>query len=164
MSMGMKYRESKGDDLFRRSLYTVWKRTVNPPSMAILDAADREACWVRSKRTNTPLQALTLLNEKAFVESARHLATQLISPEVNDPIETGFQIVTGRAPSTSEKGILTHALEEYRSEFLAAPDAAKKLIAYGTTPAPNEIDPVELAAHTALANVLLNLDEAITRE
>ncbi|MCB1066016.1 MAG: DUF1553 domain-containing protein [Verrucomicrobiae bacterium] len=164
MSMGMKYRDSKGSDLFRRSLYTVWKRTVNPPSMAILDAADREACWVRTKRTNTPLQALTLLNETAFVESARHLATRLIAPEVSDPVQTGFEIVTGRLPSESEKAILAHALEEYRTEFRQSPKNAAKLIAYGTTPFPKGIDSVELAAHTALANVLLNLDEAITRE
>ncbi len=164
MSMGMKYTESKGRDLFRRSLYTVWKRTVNPPSMAILDAADREACWVKTKRTNTPLQALTLLNEKAFVESARHLATRLLAPEVTDPIDTGFRLVAARAPSTSEKAILQQALDEYRAEFRDAPDEAKKLIAYGTTPVPEKLDPIELAAHTALANVLLNLDETITRE
>ena len=164
MSMGMKYNESKGRDLFRRSLYTVWKRTVNPPSMAILDAADREACWVKTKRTNTPLQALTLLNEKAFVESARHLATRLLAPEVTDPIDTGFRLVAARAPSTSEKAILRHALDEYRAEFSASPEEAKKLIAYGTTPVPEGIDPIELAARTALANVLLNLDETITRE
>lgn len=164
MSMGMKYQKSKGRDLFRRSLYTVWKRTVNPPSMAILDAADREACWVKTKRTNTPLQALTLLNEKAFVESARHLATRLLAPEVNDPVETGFQIVASRTPTASERAILQHALDEYRGEFSQAPDEAKKLIAYGTTPVPENLDPIELAAHTALANVLLNLDETITRE
>ncbi len=164
MSMGMKYTESKGADLFRRSLYTVWKRTVNPPSMAILDAADREACWVKTKRTNTPLQALTLLNEKAFVESARHLATRLLEPGVTDPVDSGFRLVTGRSPVASERAVLAHALQEYRHEFQAAPDEAKKLIAYGTTPVPAGIDPVELAALTAWANLLLNLDETLTRE
>lgn len=164
MSMGMKYTESKGEDLFRRSLYTVWKRTVNPPSMAILDAADREACWVGTKRTNTPLQALTLLNEKAMVESARHLATRLLESGVVDPVDTGFRLVTGRFPAASERAVLAHALEEYRAEFRAAPEEAKKLIAFGTTPAPAKVDPVELAAHTAWANVLLNLDETLTRE
>lgn len=162
MSMGMKYKQSKGDDLFRRSLYTIWKRTVAPPSMAILDAADREACWVGAKRTNTPLQALTLLNETAFVESARHLATQLLESE--SPVSDGFKTVAARVPTDRELKVLQSALDEYRKEFQASPEAATKLIAIGTTPVPKGVDAVELAAHTAFANVLLNLDEVITKE
>jgi hypothetical protein len=164
MSMGMKYRQSKGDDLFRRSLYTIWKRTVAPPSMAILDAADREACWVRTKRTNTPLQALTLLNETAFVESARHLATRMLTEGSEDPLGFGFRMVTARRPSDAERTILASALEDYRREFQHSPTTAEKLIATGTTPTAQNLAPAELAAHTVLANVLLNLDEVITKE
>ncbi len=164
MSMGMKYQPSKGGDLFRRSLYTIWKRTVAPPSMAIFDSADREACWVGVKRTNTPLQALTLLNEPAYVESARHLATRLLTEAANDPIRHGFHIVAAREPTPPELAILTDALQTYQAEFAADSEAATKLIANGSTPVPKHLDPAELAAHMALANVLLNLDEVITRE
>jgi hypothetical protein len=164
MSMGQKYKQSTGDDLFRRSLYTIWKRTVNPPSMAILDAADREACSVGTKRTNTPLQALTLLNETAFVESARKLAERILHENPRDPVAHAFKIVTLRDPRPDENEILTQGLREYLAHFRANPDAAKSLTTIGTAPAPKDLDPIELAAHTTLANVLLNLDEVITRE
>ena len=164
MSMGMKYKPSTGDDLFRRSLYTIWKRTVNPPSMAILDAADREACWVGVKRTNTPLQALLLLNETTFIESARKLAERLILEKEKDPVTYGFRIVTQREPSPDEEKILTKALTDYRAKFKADPESAKKLITIGESAKPKNLDPIEHAALTALANVLLNLDEVITKE
>lgn len=164
MSMGRRYRQSKGSDLFRRSLYTVWKRTVNPPSMAILDAADREACWVRAKRTNTPLQALTLLNETAFVESARHLGERIIREGHDDPIGFAYKVVASRKPTPQERSILTDALSDYRDEYKSDIEAAKKLIATGTTPVPKDLDPVELAVFATLANVLLNLDEVVTNE
>ena len=164
MSMGTKYKQSQGQDLFRRSLYTIWKRTVNPPSMAILDAADREACWVGTKRTNTPLQALTLLNETAFVESARKLAERVLRENPDDPITHAFKLVTQRDPRPDEKEILTGALAEYLANFKANPASAKSLTTIGTSPVPKDLDPIQLAAHTTLANVLLNLDEVITKE
>lgn len=164
MSMGMKYKPSTGEDLFRRSLYTIWKRTVNPPSMAILDAADREACWVGIKRTNTPLQALTLLNETAFVESARKLAERSLRESPDDPVTHAFRLVTLREPRSDEKEILAEALTEYLGDFRANSEAAKALTAIGASPVPDDLDPVTLAAHTTLANVLLNLDEVVTKE
>ena len=164
MSMGQKYKQSTGDDLFRRSIYTIWKRTVNPPSMALLDAAEREACWVGTKRTNTPLQALTLLNETAFVESARKLAERILRENPDDPVTHAFQIVTQRTPRPDEKELLTQGLRDYLAHFKANPDAAKSLIKIGTSSVPKDLNPVELAAHTTLANVLLNLDEVITKE
>jgi hypothetical protein len=162
MSMGQKYKQSTGDDLFRRSVYTVWKRTVNPPSMAVLDAADREACWVGVKRTNTPLQALALLNETAFVESARHLGQRMLAED--DPVGFGFRVATASQANAQERAILDAALAEYRSAFKADVAAAKKLITVGTTTASPDADPIELAALTTLANVLLNLDEVLTKE
>ena len=164
MSMGMKYRQSKGDDLYRRSLYTIWKRTVAPPSMAVFDAADRESCWVKRKQTNTPLQALTLLNETSFVESARHFAVRMLSDGRNDPIGFGFRSVTARSLKTHERDVLNAALDQYRKEFASSPKEADRLISTGESPKNTEYDAVEVAAYTALANVLLNLDEAITRE
>ena len=167
MSMGMKYKQSKGGDLYRRSLYTIWKRTVAPPAMAVFDAADREACWVRVKRTNTPLQALTLLNETAYVESARKLGERLMREGGGDPVGFGFQLVSSRVPSDRERSILAGALASYRSEFAAEANSetsAAKLIAIGESAVASDLEPSELAAHAALANVLLNLDEVISRE
>jgi hypothetical protein len=166
MSMGMKYKPSEGADLYRRSLYTIWKRTVAPPAMAVFDSADREACWVGRKETNTPLQALTLLNETGFVESARHLAGRMLraKAEGGDPVAYGFQRVTARLPLPREAQVLRGALEEFRNDFQDDPEAAKALLQVGESAVPPEVPVVELAAHTALANVLLNLDEVITKE
>ena len=164
MSMGRKYKPGRGEDLFRRSLYTVWKRTVNPPSMAVLDAADRESCWVGVKRTNTPLQALALLNETAFVESARKLAERSLREAGEDPVGFAFRVATARSPSERERAILAGALEEYRATYAADPESARKLIATGASPVPEDLDAAELAARTTLANIILNLDEVITKE
>ena len=167
MSMGMKYRQSKGDDLYRRSLYTIWKRTVAPPAMAVFDSADREACWVSRKETNTPLQALTLLNETGFVESARHLAVKMIQNGGDDPLGYGFRCVAARKMTQRERLIFQQALDDYRLQFANDSAGAKKLINVGESP-PRQIDKnlsaEEIAAFTAVANVLLNLDEVITRE
>ncbi len=158
------YKQSKGKDLYRRSLYTIWKRTVAPPSMIVMDAADRESCWIRAKRTNTPLQALTLLNETAFVEAARHLAARMMTEGGEDPVTYGFHLVTARQPGERELTLLRQAYQEYLAEYRQDPKAAKELLSIGESPQAKDLDPVEQAAHTALANVLLNLDEAITKE
>jgi hypothetical protein len=164
MSMGMKYRQSKGDDLYRRSLYTIWKRTVAPPAMSVFDAADREACWVKRKQTNTPLQALTLLNETGFIESARHFAVRMLKDGGSDPIGFGFRAVTARLPKAHERDVLQAAIDEYRRHFSASPGEADRLISSGESAKNTEYETVEIAAYAALANVLLNLDEVITRE
>ena len=160
----MRYKQSKGVDLYRRSLYTIWKRTLNPPSMAILDAAERENCSVNIKRTNTPLQALTLLNEKMFVEAARKFGERILGEGVQDPIGFAFQTATGRLPEVTERHILESAFKQYKKEYSAKPAEAKKLIQVGDSKSHARFDPVELAAATTLANVLLNLDEVITKE
>ena len=127
--------------------------------MGLLDAADREACWVGTKRTNTPLQALTLLNETAFVESARKLAERTLRENPIDPITHAFKIVTLRLPKPPEKDILTSALSTYLESFENDPKSAAALSSIGESPVP-----IQLAAFTTLANVLLNLDEVITKE
>ncbi|MEM7698461.1 MAG: DUF1553 domain-containing protein [Verrucomicrobiota bacterium] len=164
MSMGRKYKQSKGDDLYRRSLYTIWKRTVAPPAMAVFDAADREACWVSRKETNTPLQALTVLNETGFVESARHLAARMLREGGDDPIGLGFRLVASRVPTVPERAVFDSALTEYRQHYEANPEAASKMIAVGESPVDDTFPPLELATFSAVANVLLNLDETITRQ
>ena len=160
----MVYRQSKGEDLYRRSLYTIWKRTVAPPSMMILDAADRETCWVNPKRTNTPLQALILLNETTFVESARHLGQRMILEGGEHPVEFAFRLLTSRRPKSRELAVLQQALTEYRTAFRQQPESAQQLIRVGDSEVLKDIDPIELAANTVLANVLLNLDEVITKD
>jgi len=158
------YKVGSGDDLYRRSLYTLWKRTVLPPTMAVMDAADRETCAISVRRTNTPLQALTLLNETAFIESARRLADRILNEGGDDPVSYAFRLITARHPGAAEKAQLAAAYRDYQKSFSADPDAATKLLATGGDKDSGKNTPVELAAAMTLANVLLNLDEAITRE
>ena len=164
MSMGMKYRQSKGSDLYRRSLYTIWKRTVAPPAMAVFDAADREACWVRRKTTNTPLQALTLMNEVTFVECARKMAERVLRQSDEPPLQFAFRLVTSRSPEASELAVLEQAWQDFQAHYDASPSEAQFLLSVGESDADAEIDPVSLAAMTAVCNLLLNLDEGIHRE
>jgi hypothetical protein len=161
------YKLGKGEDLYRRSLYTYWKRTLAPPTMAVLDTADRESCSVRAKRTNTPLQALTLLNDVTFVEAARKLGERMLreaGPTDAERIEFAFRSVATRLPSAREMAVLTAAWNDYRAEFRAAPERAAKALKVGQSVAAKDAAPVELAAAAALANVLLNLEEVTTRE
>jgi hypothetical protein len=162
-----RYAVGKGRDLYRRSLYTYWKRTLAPPSMALLDTADREYCSVKPKYTNTPLQALTLMNETTFVEAARRLAERILTEGGDtDParITFAFHIVATRVPTPAELEVLVSALVDYRREFQADPKGASASLKVGASPIAKNLPPVELAAVTALANVLLNLDEVTTRE
>ena len=162
-----KYTVGKGADLYRRSLYTFWKRTLAPPSMALLDAGDREYCSVKPKHTNTPLQALTLMNETTFVEAARKFAERILTQGGDTDaarVTFAFHVVATRAPTTAELQVLVAALADYRREFEADPKAAPASLKVGDSPAAKNRPPVELAAATALANLLLNLDEVTTRE
>ncbi|MEM7145551.1 MAG: DUF1553 domain-containing protein [Verrucomicrobiota bacterium] len=164
----MRYKQSTGDDLYRRSLYTIWKRTVLPPTMAIMDAADRENCAVTPKRTNTPLQALTLLNETTFVESARALAERVMGEDEGRDVEGLVRAmaweVLGRELRDEEAVILTGAYERYRKDFRKRRAEAKAFLEVGESPVTSEIDPVDLAGATALANVMMNLDEVVNKE
>jgi len=162
-----KYQPGKGEDLYRRSLYTYWKRTLAPPSMALLDTGDREYCTVKPKRTNTPLQALTLMNETTFFESARKLAERMwLEGGDTDAsrVTFAFRTVATREPTANELKLLTRALDDYRREFETDPTAAPASLKTGESPVAKNLPPVELAAAAALANVLFNLDEATTRE
>lgn len=163
----MKYKQSDGDDLYRRSLYTIWKRTVPPPSMALMDAADRESCKITVNRTNTPLQALTFLNEKLYVEAARNLGQRILlegGSSESEQIEYGFQSALARLPNDKEQGLLEDAYQDYRREFENDLVGAEQLISIGESKPDPSLDPRELAAATTLANTLLNLDETVTKE
>ena len=161
------YEQDHGRGLYRRSMYTFWKRTVPPPSMAIFDAPSREICAVRRPRTNTPLQALALMNEVTYVEAARALAERMLrdgGASDENRIRFGFRLLTARPPSRDEQTVLSRALDRNRVHYVKNIDAAKALIGMGeSTPDPN-LDPAEVAAYTLVCNLMLNLDEVITNE
>ncbi len=161
------YQPDKGDGLYRRTLYTIWKRTAAPPSMLLFDSPNREICTVKRSRTNTPLQALALLNEVTYVEAARKLAERMIKEggaTISVRIAWAFRAVTGRKPAPEELTVLMARCDARLERFKKDPEAAKKLITQGSTPPDAKLDPAELAACTVTANVLLNLDEVVTRE
>lgn len=161
-----KFVQDKGDKLFRRSMYTFWKRTVPPPSMATFDAPDRETCQVRRARTNTPLQALVLLNDVQYVEAARKFAERVMT-EGGQPtaqrVAYAFRSVLNRRPTPTEQASLSNLYEEYLSAFRGDPEAAAKLLTAGESPLNTTLNTVELAAWSMVTHVLLNLSETVTR-
>ncbi|WP_165072453.1 DUF1553 domain-containing protein [Paludisphaera rhizosphaerae] len=161
------YVQDKGEGLYRRSLYIYRKRTVPHPVMSTFDAPSREICQVKRARTNTPLQALELLNDVVYVEAARNLATLMLSQggsTAEDRIAFAFRRATGREPSQTERRVLLASLSRYLEAFRADPASADGFIRQGERTVPAGVDPVELAAYTATAGVVLNLDETITLE
>ena len=158
--------QDKGDKLFRRSMYTFWKRTVPPPSMATFDAPNRETCAVRRARTNTPLQALVLMNDVQYVEAARKFAERVVSEggtSVEERVTFAFRSVMARTPNAAEMQSLTTLLTEYLSEFRKSPDAAAKLLSAGESPRNEQLEVNELAAWTMVTHLLLNLSESVTK-
>lgn len=162
LSGGADYQTGSGPDLYRRSLYTFWKRTSPPPAMTNFDAAGRETCVVRESRTNTPLQALNLMNDVTFLEASRKLAERMM--RAADPLGFGFELLTSRRPDDRERTVLQEALSAHTKAFRAEPGAARNLLAHGDSPRDPALDVSDLAAHTMVASMLLNLDEAITKE
>jgi hypothetical protein len=161
------YVQDHGENLYRRGMYTYWKRTVAPPQMTTFDAAGRETCIVRETRTNTPLQALTLMNELTFVEAARLLAERVMREGGSAPadrITLAFRLCTGRAPNHLELNVLTAGYEDHLARFRGQPEAAAALASAGEAPRDTSLDVAELAAYTAIASLVLNLDETITKE
>jgi hypothetical protein len=159
LSGGEGYRQDHGAALYRRSLYTFWKRASPPPMMASFDSAGREACTVRETRTNTPLQALDLMNDVTFVEAARALAQRMMK---NGGIDFGFRLATARFPTEHERSVL-HSLYLYNLDrYQTNPEAALKLLSQGESPRDTSLDPNQLAAWTNVASLILNLDETVT--
>ncbi len=158
--------DSGPDKVHRRSLYTFWKRTAAPPQMTTFDAPSRESCQVRRERTNTPLQALLLLNEPQFVEAARKLAERTLregGSTSEDRLTFIHRVVLARPPEAKDLAELTAALNDLTTHFTHDPGAARQLLATGETRPDPRTDPSILAAWTMVANVILNLDEAITK-
>ncbi|MBT6154382.1 MAG: DUF1553 domain-containing protein [Planctomycetaceae bacterium] len=160
------YPQDHGEKLYRRSMYTFWKRTVAPPSMVTFDAAAREACQARRARTNTPLQALTLLNETAFVEAARVLAERTMTEAgtTTDRLRRAFRLAMSRRPNPNELRILSAGYEAHLAHYQKNPEAADKVIAVGEHKRNEKLNPTELAAWTAITGLILNLDEVVTKE
>lgn len=158
------FKQDTGDGLYRRSLYTFWKRTSPNPQMATFDAPTREFCVVRRGVTNTPLQALVLWNDVQFVEASRVLAQRsLTEPDEQARMDLMFLRTTGRTPDRRERLVLNRALAGFKRRYADAPDDARKLIAVGDAPLPEDHDPSELAAWTMIANTILSLDATVVR-
>ncbi len=164
---GDDYTVGSGADLYRRSLYTFWKRAVPPPSMMIFDSAGREACTVRSIRTNTPLQALNRMNDESNMQVSRELAARTLreaSPERQARLDHIFRLATSRYPSDAERDVLASGFGYHLDRFRSDPNSTAALLGPGTRATEAGVSGPELAAFTMLASLVLNLDETITRE
>lgn len=160
------YRHDTNAGLHRRSLYTIWKRTAAPPTMLLFDVPSREYCAVKRSRTNTPLQALSLLNEITYVEAARKLGERMLregGTTDGEKIRFAMSLVLSREPTETEARILQAGLEADRARFKKSPGSAQKLLAFGDARVDSKLDPIEIAALTLTSNVLLNLDETVNR-
>ena len=161
------YTRSSGPNLYRRSLYSFVKRTVVNPTVGVFDATTRESCSVRRSRTNTPLQALTLMNDVTFIEAARVLAERTLQesrPSHSQRLQSMFRRLVGRRPSAEELAILAASLERHQQHFASNADAANSLLGVGEAPVDESLDPIGLAAYACVASVILNLDEVVTKE
>lgn len=161
------YKNDSGDGLYRRTMYTIWKRTAAPPTMLLFDSPSRELCTVKRSRTNTPLQALALLNEVTFVEAARALAQRIIKEGGTTPearVQYAYRLVTSRAADAETQRILLTGLNQRLTQYKQDTEAATKLITTGASKPDASLNPSELAAYTMTASILLNLDRTITRD
>ena len=160
------YKQDTGDALYRRSLYTFLKRTAPPPFMSTFDAPNREQSCARRGRSNSPLQALQLMNDVQHVEAARNFAQRILregGKTAEERVGWGWQTATSRQPDADETQIVLAALDRHRRRYADDTAAANALITYGESKPDAELDTVELAAWTLIANMLLNLDETVTK-
>jgi len=158
---------STNKDLYRRSMYTFWKRTVPPPQLTTFDAPDREKCTARRPLTNTPLQALILMNDPTYLEAARRLAQRAMieaGRDVDSRIGYVFRAATSRAPSTKELRVLRNLFQQQTDRYRRDAKAAVELLGVGESKREAHLDASELAAWTIVSSTILNLDETITKE
>lgn len=159
------YQADSGEGLYRRSMYTFWKRAAPPASMEILNAPNRETCTVQRERTNTPLQALVTLNDPQFVEAARRLAANTLT-EISDTdarMQSLALRLLGRPFEPQELKVVHGSLTQLSTLYAERPDAAEALVSVGQAPVSQDVPTVELAAWTMLCNQLMNLDEVLTK-
>jgi hypothetical protein len=170
------YKQDSGESLYRRSLYTLWKRSAPPASMDIFDGPTREVCVVRRDRTNTPMQALVTMNDPQFVEAARVLAEKALqasrsrsarAADSQTDLDRAFDFMTlrvlARTFAPAERTIVLGAYTDFVTHYRANMPAAEKLLAVGETPADSSLPPAELAALTMVANEIFSLDEALNK-
>ncbi len=163
---GQIFEQDTGENLYRRSMYTFWKRQSPPPGMLIFDAPNREVCTVRRARTNTPLQALALMNDTQYVEAARVLAERMMKeagPEPMDRVMYAFELATAREPKPEECSVLVETFNAQVEAYRQNREAASALLAVGEHPRDESLDVPELAAWSTIASIILNLDETVTK-
>ena len=161
-----RYTRDNGVSLYRRSLYTFWKRTAPPPSLTTFDAPSRESYCLRRERSNTPLQALVLMNDVQHVEASRNFAQRILlegGTTLDQRITFAWRSVLGRHPTAAEASIVEETLKQHSARYAVNAEAAKKLITFGDSKPATNVKPEELAAWTLVANLLMNLDEAVTK-
>jgi hypothetical protein len=166
----IKYQQDSGDALYRRSLYTFWRRSLGPPNM--FDEANRQTCNVRTARTNTPLHALTTLNDITYIEAARVFAQRVMQQhDQHEPrLEHLFRAALLREETATEKAILHRMFTTAHAYYQDSPDKCKELLQIGDTPYEQTLDPfdnqdlIDLATYTNIANMIFNTDEFLTRE
>ncbi|MFK5921878.1 MAG: DUF1553 domain-containing protein [Verrucomicrobiota bacterium] len=166
LSANVKFVQDKGDKIYRRSMYTYWKRSAPQPAMMAFDAPTREKCVIQRQQTNTPMQALVTLNDPQFVEAGRALAERMMSEGGKDfrgRLDLGYRLLLGREVRSSEVVVLDSIFREQLKEFRAEPDKAKKLLEVGDSKRNESLDQAEHAAWTVLGNLMLNLDEVLIR-
>jgi hypothetical protein len=164
---GSGYKQDQGEGLYRRSLYSYWKRTVAPPFMVNFDSPNREQCWVFEYRTNSPLQALELMNDVTFLEAARKLAERMMTEggaSAEERVSYGYRLVLALAPDVARRQALLKALNGFSESFRANAGAAREFLKQGESAIRPGLDEAELAAYAGVAGLLLNLDETITKE
>ena len=164
---GKGYEAGKGADLYRRSLYTYWRRTIAPPSMVLFDSPNRETCFVKEVRTNTPLQALILMNDVSYLEASRKLAERMLKEggaSASPRIDYAYKLALARPPKQAEGPILLQALDHYAARYRMDPKDALEILGQGESARDPGLEPGELAAYSAVASIILNLDEVITKE
>jgi hypothetical protein len=163
---GKSYAQAKGEGLYRRSMYTFWRRTSPPPSMLTFDATSHEVCTARRERTATPLQALVTLNDPQFVEAARVLAEKTLKqPDValESRIQSIFRLLTRRSASARELEVLSQLFQEQKSHFDAHPESVKSFLVVGDSPRDEGLNSTEHAAMTIVVNAIMNFDECVTK-
>ncbi len=161
-----KYIQDHDEDLYRRSLYSFWKRSLPPPSMTVFDAPMREQCRIERRSTHTPMQALVLLNDPQFVEASRLIATRMVLDGGNSPrekIEWAFRLATSRKPHSKELRVLEKLFNTERLGFENDEASVKQLLSIGEFPVNPQVEPIDLAAYTVVANAILNLTESIMK-
>jgi hypothetical protein len=157
--------QSHGKDLYRRTMYTFWKRTSPPPQLVTFDAPDREVCTVRRSRTNTPLQALVLMNDPTYVEASRKFAERIMQREKTPEarLAFAFRLATARMPTEREAAILKRVLDRQLQTYRQDPKAAEALLKVGESARDDTLAVPEMAAYSIVASVILNLDEVVTK-